>query len=71
MKVTVQIGAQLVWGVLDTTAGVIKLVGEGISVIPIIGPPIGNFFIAVADATHNVAYAVAQNFKVGPYLFSG
>lgn len=65
---TVQIGAQLTYGFLDTTAGVLKLAGEFISTIPIIGPVIGNVFIVVSDSLNNAAYAVAQTFKVGPYL---
>jgi hypothetical protein len=71
VKVTVQIAGTITYGLLDTTAGVIKLVGQYISTIPVIGPPIGNFFIAVADATENVAYAVARATHVGPYSTSG
>lgn len=68
IQVTVQVGAQLTYGFLDTTAGVLKLVGNYITTIPIIGPAIGNVFIVVSDSFNNAAYAVAKTFHVGPYI---
>ncbi len=56
---TVQVAGTIAYGFLDTHRG-IKLVGSTSATIPVIGPPIGNVFIAVADATQNVAYAVAK-----------
>jgi len=67
VKVTVQIGGEITYGFLDTTAGVLKLTGNYLNTIPIIGPVIGNVFLVVADATQKLAYAVAEATKVGPY----
>ncbi|BBY59374.1 hypothetical protein [Mycolicibacterium sarraceniae] len=68
---TVQVAGTIVYGFLDSTAGVLNIVGEAVTSIPIIGPPIGNAFIVVGDATQRAAYAVAQATRVGPYRTVG
>ena len=71
MTVAVKIFGTITYGVLDTVAGVIRLTGQAISEIPVIGPPIGKVFTAVADGTQRIAYAVAEATHVGPYSTSG
>ncbi|KAA0110327.1 hypothetical protein CIW47_09120 [Mycolicibacterium sp. P1-5] len=67
----VQIAGQITYGFLDTTAGVLHLTGAYLANIPVIGPPIGNFFDVIGDVTQNAAYAVAKATHVGPYSTSG
>jgi hypothetical protein len=71
ITVAVKITGTIVYGTLDTVAGVIRLTGQAITQIPVIGPPIGKVFVAVADATQKVAYAVAEATHVGPYSTTG